>query len=336
MGFTPWPVDFNEAGLARTYAFARAHSNLMAHHFDGGIPWDEALAGAELPGHLRQDWARRLANTPRSSKVFVAVTPLNFDRNGLAPAWTSRGDNQRLPRAWRNRALNDPAVKQAYLNYVRRVIRAFDPDYLAIGIEANIVISKAPALWNDYLELHTHVYRAIKREHPRLPVFATVQYEHLRGIEDESKRNLRFQRPAIAALMRSSDILALSTYRYGSLHPNPMGARYFDVAKSFGKPIAIAESGAMSEPVRIFGTRLPASEELQAEFVRGLLRHAVAERFPFVVNWVAIDFTPGLRRLPRSVREIARAWVHTGLQTADGRDKPALSVWDAYLARSRP
>ena len=66
MGFTPWPVDFNEDGLTRTYAFARAHSNLMAHHFDGGIPWDEAHAGSEFPRHLRQDRARRLANTPRS------------------------------------------------------------------------------------------------------------------------------------------------------------------------------------------------------------------------------------------------------------------------------
>ncbi len=336
MGFTPWPVDFNEDGLKRTYAFARAHSNLMAHHFDGGIPWDEARAGSELPRHLRQDWARRLANTPPSSKVFVAVTPLNFERDGLALAWTDRGDNRPLPRAWRNRALNDPAVKAAYLNYVRRVIRAFDPDYLAIGIEANIIISNAPGLWNDYVELHAYVYRAIKRENPRLPVFATVQYEHLRGIEDASKRNLRFQQPAVAALMRSSDILALSTYRYGSLHPNPMGPRYFDVARTFGKPIAIAESGAMSEDVRIFGTRLPASEALQAEFIEGLLRHATAGRFPFVVNWVAIDFTPGLRRLPRSVREIAKAWVHTGLQSADGRDKPALGVWNAYLARSRP
>ena len=336
MGFTPWPVDFNEAGLRRTYAFIREHSNLIAHHFDGGIPWTEASTGSAFPNHLGQDWSRRLANTPRGSKVFVAVTPLNFERNGLALAWTSRGDNQPLGRAWRDRRLNDPAVKEAYLNYVRRVIRAFDPDYLAIGIEANVVISNAPGIWQDYLELHAHVYRAIKRQYPRLPVFGTVQYEHLRGIEGDSKPNLRFQRPAVSALMAHSDILALSTYRYGSLHPNPMGPDYFDVARSFGKPIAIAESGAMSKGVRIFGTRLPASEDQQAAFVEGLLRHATSGRFPFVVNWVAIDFEPGLRRLPRSVREVAKAWVYTGLQASDGRDKPALEIWDAYLDRSSP
>ena len=71
-------------------------------------------------------------------------------------------------------------------------------------------------------------------------------------------------------------------------------------------------------------------------FVSGLLQHATRNRFPFVVNWVAIDFEPGLKRLPRSVREIAKAWVYTGLQTSDGQAKPALKVWDAYLAKSRP
>jgi hypothetical protein len=336
MGFTPWPVDFNQAGVERTYAFIEAHANLVAHHFDGGIPWDEAAANAEFPRHLKNDWEIRRSRTPRGSKVFVAVTPLNFGRDGLALAWTNRGDNQRLSRAWRSAKLNDPDVVDAYTNYVRRVIAYFSPDYLAIGIEANLVISNAPHLWNDYAALHAEVYRRIKRDHPRLPVFATVQYEHLRGIEADSKKNLKYQMPGVATLMKSSDILALSTYRYGTVHPNPMGPRYFDVAKSFGKPIAIAESGAMSQGTRIFGMRLPASEADQTRFVSGLLQHATRNRFPFVVNWVAIDFEPGLKRLPRSVREIAKAWVYTGLQTSAGQAKPALKVWDAYLAKSRP
>ena len=92
----------------------------------------------------------------------------------------------------------------------------------------------------------------------------------------------------------------------------------------------------MSKGVKILGIKLPASEAGQTEFVEGLLRHAVRDRFAFVVNWVAIDFDPGLKRLPRSFREITKAWVHTGLQSTDGGNKQALRVWDAYLAKSRP
>lgn len=336
MGFTPWPVDLSQNGVNRTYAFIRSHSNLVAHHLDGGVPWDEALAGAQLPNHLRQDWSTRRSNTPSTSKVFLAVTPLNFGRDGLAAAWTNSGDNQPLRAPWTGKRLNDPDVKKAYIEYVQQAVRFFDPDFLAIGIEVNIIISKTPDLWQDYQDLNAATYRAIKQTNPNLPVFATVQYEHLRGIEDDAKANASRQNPAVRALMQHSDLLALSTYRYGDVHPNPMGPTYFNTAKSFGKRIAIAESGAMSQTTRIFGLNLPASEAGQNRFLTGLMDHAVDENFAFVVNWVAIDFTPLLAKLPASVREIAKAWVHTGLQTADGRDKPALAIWQSYLAASRP
>ncbi len=332
LGFTPWPADLTAAGADRTYAFIHDHANLMAHHFDGGVPWDEALDGAKFPKHLRDDWATRKSRTPEHFQTFVAVTPLDFDRTGLALAWTDAGDNKPLSPSWSNKPLNHPDVKRAYLNYVERVIASFQPDYLAIGIEANIMVSKSPAGWNTYLDLNQHIYREIKTKHPDLPVFTTVQYEHLRGIEDESKRYADKQIAAVTALMRHSDLMALSTYKFGHFHPNPMGGDYFEVAETFGKPIAIAEFGAMSAPVKIFGTRLPADESGQARFVSGILDYAGQNQVPFVVNWVAIDFDPMIKKLPAPMDEIAKAWVHTGLRDADGNDKLALRVWTSYLA----
>ncbi|MEM8776582.1 MAG: hypothetical protein AAGF53_16225 [Pseudomonadota bacterium] len=332
MGFTPWPADLTAAGVDRTYAYIHDHANLMAHHFDGGIPWDEALESAPFPKHLRDDWAVRKSRTPGHFQTFVAVTPLDFDRTGLALAWTDAGDNKALSSSWSQKPLNHPDVKRAYLNYVERVIAYFQPDYLAIGIEANIMVSKSPSDWSTYLDLNQHTYNAIKTTHPNLPVFTSVQYEHLRGIEDDSKRHADKQFAAVKALMKHSDLMALSTYKFGQLHPNPMRAGYFESAETFGKPIAIAESGAMSAPVKIFGTRLPADEAGQARFVSGVLDYAVQNQVPFVVNWVAVDFDPMIKKLPSPMGEIAKAWVHTGLQDADGDDKAAASVWNSYLA----
>lgn len=332
MGFTPWPSDLTAAGVDRTYAFIHEHANLMAHHFDGGIPWDEALDGAPFPKHLRDDWTTRKSRTPKHFKTFVAVAPLDFDRTDLALAWTDAGDNEPLSPSWSGKPLNHPDVKRAYLNYVERVIAYFQPDYLAIGIEANIMVSKSPAAWDSYLDLNEHTYRAIKINHPGLPVFTTVQYEHLRGIEDESKRNADMQIAAVTALMRHSDLMALSTYKFGDFHPNPMYSDYFEVAETFDKPIAIAEFGAMSAPVKIFGTRLPADEAGQARFVAGVLDYAVQNQVPFIVNWVAVDFDPMIKKLPSPMDEIAKAWVHNGLQDANGDAKTALGVWTSYLA----
>ncbi len=334
LGFTPWPPDLTEQAVVRAYSFIDEHANLIAHHFDSGVPWDQALADARFPGPVEEDWSTRRQLTPRRMPVYLALTPLNEDRDGLALAWSEQGDNQPLSGAWAARRLNDERVKTAYLNYVRRAIAYFRPRYLAIGIESNILISKAPRLWDDYLELNAYVYRAIKREHPDLPVFATVQYEHLRGIEDEAKANLRLQQPGVRQLMQNSDLMALSTYRFGVIHPNPMTPDYFDLAESFGRPVAVAESGDISKTVRVFGMTLKASEADQKAFVTGLLAHATARGYPFVVNWLAIDFDPLLKRLPKEVREVASIFVHTGLQRADGRNKPALAVWDAYLQAS--
>ena len=334
MGFTPWPPDLTENAVIRVYKFIDKHANLIAHHFDNGVPWNQALANAPFPGPVEEDWSTRRQLTPRRMPVYLALTPLNEDRDGLAPAWTEQGDNQPLPGKWARRRLNSKRVKKAYLTYVRRAIAYFRPRYLAIGIESNILISKAPQLWDDYLELNAYVYSALKLDYPDLPIFATVQYEHLRGIDDDAKRNLRYQVPGVRQLMRHSDLMALSTYRFGVIHPNPMTPDYFDVAESFGRPVAVAESGDISKTVHVFGLKLKANEADQKAFISGLLAHATAHGYPFVINWLAIDFDPLLKRLPKPVREVATIFVHTGLQRTGGKDKPALAVWGAYLQAS--
>jgi len=334
MGFTPWPPDLTENAVVRVYKFIDDHANLIAHHLDNGVPWDEALANTRFPGPVREDWSTRRELTPRRMPVFLALTPLNEGRDGLALAWNDQGDNQPLPRKWAKKRLNSRDVKQAYLTYVRRAVAYFRPRYVAIGIESNILISKAPRLWDDYLELNAYVYSALKRDNPDLPIFATVQYEHLRGIDDDAKPNLRYQQPGVRRLMRHSDLMALSTYRFGVIHPNPMTPDYFDLAESFGRPVAVAESGDISKTVQVLGLKLKANEADQRAFVAGLLAHATAHHYPFVINWVAIDFDPLLKRLEGPVREVATLFAYAGLQRANGRDKPALAVWDAYLQAS--
>ncbi len=329
MGFTPWPPDLTEEAVEDVYGFIKKNANLIAHHLDGGVPWQEALDESAFSNHLQGEWSKRKRYTPPSFKVFVSITPINFVRDGLAKSWGD-ADNQPLTGQWKSANFSDEAVKKAYLNYAERVIEYFNPDYLAIGIESNIMITKNPALWDSYIELHKDTYAALKKKYPTLPVFATVQYEHLRGVEDESKENLRFQKPAVAQLVESSDLMALSTYRFGFVH-NKYDDDYFDDALSFGKPIAIAEMGAMSSITRVFFMILPASENDQKNFVSMMLNAAAAHDFHFVVNWLAVDFDKMVSKLPDDMAEISKAWVHTGLVSSDGEEKPALSVWRNHL-----
>ena len=63
---------------------------------------------------------------------------------------------------------------KAYLNYCRRAIEFFDPDYLAIGIETNEIHDPAQKTWQAYAALHKHVYAEMKKTHPKLPDFRVV------------------------------------------------------------------------------------------------------------------------------------------------------------------
>jgi len=317
--------------IDRAYQFIADHGDIILYHFDNGIPWEEALNAAPYPKHVTDDWADRLQRTDDNMPIILAITPMNSARDGLAPYWSNRGDNRRLPRKWRRKDFNDPDVITAYSHYALEMVAQFDPAYLAIGIESNLLVSFAPEKWDAYLELNAAVYVAVKQAHPDLPVFSSVQYEHLRGIDDDAKPNLALQAPAVTQLLNHSDLLGLSTYRYGFFHPNPPNDGYFDIALSFGKPVAITESGALSQGIVAFGTALPSDENLQLEFISMLLEQAQEHNFPFVINWVNVDFDGTLDKLPSNLRDLATIWVYTGLETFDGRAKPVLEVWQSCL-----
>jgi hypothetical protein len=330
LGFTPFPPVISVQGVSDVYSFIAQHADMVTHHLDNGVPWGQSFTNQEYSAHYYEDVARRTRNIPHNHKVYVVITPLNFERDGIASTW-GESDNMLTQAPWSDYRLNDENIKTAYLNYARETIKNFNPDYLAIGIEVNMIITKNPLIWNDYLELNRYVYTALKNEYPRLPIFATVQYEFLKGKENDAKPNAELQISGVRELLKHSDYLALSTYRYGLYH-NPMTDNYFDLAKSFNKPIAIAEMGVISQDIKIFGTNVQGTEGDQLSFLKEVFRAANSNNFIFITNFVAIDYDEALRQLPSSVSEVAKAWAHTGLQTSQRKSKPALSLWDSYLA----
>lgn len=213
---------------------------------------------------------------------------------------------------------------------MRRAIEYFNPDYLAIGIEVNIMLAKSPEKWSEYMKLHEYIYRNLKKEYPHLILFASVQYEFLRGVDNEAKHNVEVQSPNVKKMLNYSDILALSTYKYGIYH-NPLSFDYFQKALSFGKTVAIAEMGAMSENTRIFSVHIKANRKDQKKFVKTVLENAQQHNFLFVINFVSIDYDKMISKLPDPIDEIAKAWVHSGMQTYKRKDKDALKTWRYFF-----
>jgi len=328
MGFTRWPADMSREGVAIAEDYAYGHGDIVSVTFIGGIPWPEALDNKPYPQDVQAHLNYR---PPAGKKLFLSLSPLDKDRRGLAPYW-GETDNQPLPPPWNREALNSARVKRAYLNFVLRAIETMRPDFLAIGVELNVLLSRNPVRWQQLKELHIDTYRAVKKLHKALPVFFTTDVLHYKRLVRDAKGSE--QEKEVMDLMRYSDLFAMSVYPHMSLEvPRPVPANFLDFATRFKRPVAVAESGMSAQDVdmRSYSTLLRGSDADQYQFTELLLKTAARDYYEFVINFASTDFERLVARLQPPLDDLARIWAYTGMQTSDRRPKSASAVWDGYL-----
>jgi len=66
MGFTPFPYVIRLEAVEYAYGRIAVDADLIAHHFDNGVSWVEALSGEPYSDNIINDWKFRLANTPET------------------------------------------------------------------------------------------------------------------------------------------------------------------------------------------------------------------------------------------------------------------------------
>lgn len=328
MGFTQWPADLSNEGVAIARDYAHAHGDIVSVMFIGGIPWPEALDGKPFSKDVQDNMSYR---PPAGKKLFLSISPLDKDRRGLAPYW-GETDNRPLPQPWSREPLNSPRVKRAYLNFVLRAIETMRPDYLAIGVESNVLLSRDQSKWQQLKELHRDTYTAIKKVHRSLPVFFTTDVLHYKRLTRDAKGTN--QEKEVADLMRYSDLFAMSFYPHMSPEAlRPVPGNFLDFARRFKKGVAVAESGMTSRPVdlRSYNTTLYGSDPDQTQFTEYLLKTAARDGYEFVINFATTDSDRLVARLRPQLADLARIWAYIGMQTGDQHPKPASAVWDGFF-----
>ncbi len=326
MGFSTWPPDFDVAVIEQTFELTNANSDLRLVHMEGGVPWVEMSKKLPMPTRIQDSW-NYVKSKSAGKKMLIAISPLDADRAGLALYANQTGDNQPMPLGWENLLLNDSRVKAVFLAYAEAVIKFWSPDYLAIGIEVNILANKSLYRWQQYLELHKYVYAALKRKYPAVKVAASIQLEHFKGLVNEAKGKTAMQKTEVAKLLKFCDFAPLSVYPYFS-YGAILTPDYFNGIKALGKQLAISETGWPSKDFQIGGFTISGSESAQVSFMQTLLK--TADSFAFVVNWVSGDYSRLLAKMPPN--PILPAWVYDGLWDDNLIEKPALAVWRNYLA----
>lgn len=322
MGFTAFPPDISLEAVESTRRFVAAHGDLIAHHIEG-VPWVEAARGEPFSKQLLQEHESKRSMRPKGAQVYLAVSPgrgeLKLPDKGAAP----------LPADWKGKAYDDPEVKRAYLNYCRRAIDYFRPDSLAIGIEVNEIHDAGAERWRAYTELHKHVYRALKLEHPRLPIFASFTLHNLFKKQGEMLK-------AWEELMPYNDWVAVSYYPFLMGEPPERALDWMTATfDRFQKPFAVVETNEAAErlPLPKAGVVIDGSPGKQAAYLQHLLQLAERRQFRFVVLFIHQDYDALWEKIKANAPELFMAWRDCGLLDEQGRKRPAYDVWQSYFRR---
>jgi hypothetical protein len=319
MGFTGFPSDFTPQAVLGMRKFVKENGDLIAHHIEG-VPWTESLSGQPFPPAFMKEWEDKKLATPANGKIYLAISP---GRGDLKAADKAPG----IPKELKGKQYDDPLVMKAYLNYCRRAVDFFKPDYLCIGIEANEIQSSAKS-WRAYVNLHKYVYAELKKDHPELPIFASWTLHNM--FKNRGQMLSEFK-----ALMPQNDLVAVSYYPFFMDDKDRLAALDWMTAQfdEFKKPYAIVETNDAAEEL-VFPTSkitIHGTPQKQEGYYQKLLSLAQQRKFVFVVSFVHQDYDALWEKIKGSSPELFIAWRDCGLLDQDARPRPAYAVWKSYF-----
>lgn len=317
LGLGAQPQQETRSAYLSTFATAARHADLVS--IARVPPWQEFFPEAEVSEetHALMRLERDLVRQYDLSLLF-AIDPTD--------GALQRGRIAGLPEAIQpEQGFLRQDVQDALVAYAIYIATNYDPDYLAIGVEINMLRARAPGQFRGFLQAYERAYDAVKTIRPATKVFPTFQLEDLLGRLTQEHPP---QWEALDEFGHRIDVLAVSTYPYLSstirLVREIPDDYYSQLRTRFGGEILVSEAGYASAAIE--GHSWVGSEREQEQFLQRLLEDAQANDFSAVV-WVA-------ERDPGQSRQGGAAVLNdVGLRRPDGGGKLAWTLWQAWARR---
>jgi hypothetical protein len=334
MGFTPFPYEVSEEAVDFVYQHIAKEADIIDHHFDNGVPWVEAYDDKPFHDNIMNDWKFRKDRTSANQTIYVSVAALRITRDSLAN-YRGQYDDMPLPKPWNTYGFNDVHVKHAYLNYCKRIISYFNPQYFNMSVEGNLLYYINPSLWTDYMDFHRYIYTELKKLYPNLMVFSSVTGAHIMPGFFEGNDYVQ-QRLAALQMVEYSDMYAVSFYPYLSGYVgNDFPENTFDELFNLSdKPFAVAETGYPAQTFSIkAGTNdvmIISDNDKQNKYINNLFKAAQKRKAQFVINFVLRDYD-ALWKQTGSKNDLSIAWRDSGLYSENGLERPSLVTWKKFF-----
>ncbi|MGI8927485.1 MAG: hypothetical protein ACR2HN_12690 [Tepidiformaceae bacterium] len=317
LGLSTLPPE--RTGEAYVGAFARAAQYADVVLIQRTPPWTEFWPDASVSKATADNTRLETALLDQYAdlRLFYAIDPTDgvVQRTRIAdlPARVDPAEGFR-----------DPDLRNAFVAYTAYVAKNYRPEYLALGVEINMLYERSRQQFEAFVSLYEEAYAVAKAASPKTKVFPTFQLEDLEG------RYGTIHPPhweVLDSFRGKMDVLAISTYPYladVSSSADLPEEYYRQLRSHFDGEIIISEAGYASAPVE--GGVNVGTEEDQQAYLEKLLRAAEASGFGLVVWFAALD--------PAFAREgAAAAFKDIGLRKSDGSNKLGWATWEEWSRR---
>ncbi len=336
MGVTPWPADFTIAEVDTAYAFVNNHCDIVSHHFDDGIPYDEAFNNQPMPISLQQDVQYRKIKTGNGKKIFLSVSALDLTRIHKAGYFKQSTVATSIKNYWESLTFDNPNVITAYVNYVSWLTTNFQPNYINFGVESNASQFNLVE-FQKYKQFISQVYSQLKIKFPTIPIFISF-------IVDESNDGFT----NASQLINYTDYIGLSAYPYvsvsssasGNTDPSLFPVNYFEkfIALS-NKPLVITETGYIAENISIpaFNLNKQGNETWQKLYLNLILNLCKTNNAKFLIWYCSKDYDAAVSTLQSQglYQDLFGLWKDTGFKNQNGIKRQSYYLWDEWLKREK-
>lgn len=337
MGVTPWPADFTVQEVDTSYAFINSHCDLVSHHFDEGIPYEEALNNQPMPIALQNDLQFRAAKTASGKKIMLSVSALDLSRKARAGYYTNVVVPDSIKGKWKQFAFNDSRVVTAYTHYISWLIEQLHPAFVNYGVESNSPVWDA-AVFTQYKDFLRQVFTALKTKYPQLPFFISFMV-------DENSASLSNAQ----ALLNYTDYIGLSAYPYlvvsssanGNTDPGLFPADFFDrfISLDKTKPLAFAETGYIAENLSIpsYSLNKSGTPAWQDAYLQKVLQICTTNKAKLLIWFCSKDYNAANSYLQSQglYQDIFGFWQDTGLKDEKGQPRPAYQTWLVWMQKKK-
>lgn len=337
MGVTPWPADFNPTEVNKAYNFITNHCDIVSHHFDEGIPYEEAFTNTTMPTELINNVNFRKTNTPSTKKTLLSISALDLTRIGKAKYHSDSTIDSTTKANWEALPFNNTNVITAYVNYVSYLIDNLQPNYINFGVESNAYN------WNvtEFAKYKTFIqqtFQQLKIKYPSLPFFVSLMVQE--NIEAFTFAN---------QLLPFTDYLALSSYPYinasssasGNTNPDLLPVNFFEnyINLAPNKPFCFAETGYTAENLNIAALNIvrQGTHEWQNNYLTKIFNLSNQRNAKFIIWFCYKDYDAGITTLQNIgvYQPIFSLWKDTGFVNENDVNRPSFNTWNNWYLKPK-